>query len=94
LALSLERIAEQAQMPTSARLTAAIPASHTQTAEAMPLILRIAAQLRAGEPVDARGVAGLRLLLCDGSGPFYVATRPGALREALEEIARCLATTA
>ena len=41
-------------------------------------------QLRDGGPVDARGVAQLRLLLCDGRSPCYVRTEPDALAAAVD----------
>jgi hypothetical protein len=41
-------------------------------------------RLRSPGPVRARGVARLRILLSDGSGPCYSEVRPAALRDALE----------
>jgi hypothetical protein len=40
----------------------------------------VIARLRADEPVSARGVALVRILLVDGGSPAYAPCRPGALR--------------
>jgi hypothetical protein len=43
------------------------------------------------EPIDARGVAQLELLLRDGGGPLYGAAYPAELRRSLEQILDALA---
>jgi hypothetical protein len=93
LAGSLERIADEAQSPGRRGALAAVPVSAAQVGPAMPLIRQIATELRAQRPIDARGVARLRLLLCDGSSPFYVSGRPSTLRAALGQVAGWLAPT-
>ncbi len=50
----------------------------------------LAARLRDGEPVHFRGVAQLRNVLTDGCGPCFTASRPDALRIALENASSCL----
>jgi hypothetical protein len=57
-------------------------------------IFAVALRLRDRAPVDARGVAGLRLLLADGAGaePCYVDIHPAALKDALLTISRWLDT--
>ena len=71
-------------------MSAAVPPCREQVREAMPLILMIASRLRSAEPVDARGVARLRALLSDGSGPCYAPSRPGALTIALQSVSKSL----
>jgi hypothetical protein len=46
--------------------------------------------MRDGRPLDARGVARLLALLCDGSGPLFVSGPRGALDEALKDTYRGL----
>ena len=46
----------------------------------------MAALLETDEPVYARGVARLQLLLTDGSGPLYAPQRTGELRAEVEAI--------
>lgn len=47
-------------------------------------------RLRGAEPVSARGVALLELLLSDGTGPLYRPTEPGALASLLRAAAAAL----
>jgi hypothetical protein len=51
----------------------------------------IAGSLRSADPIDAGGIARLRILLCDGNGPCYVKIRRNALTDALQEISQWLA---
>jgi hypothetical protein len=90
LARSLERLVENAEDPTARFISAVIPPCREQVREAMPLLLTVASRLRSAEPVDARGVARLRALLADGSGPCYMPSRPDALTIALQSISRSL----
>ena len=80
LARSLERLVELAAEP-HAPLSGSRRSSHAANRcnDALPLILAIAARLRSAEPIDARGVARLQNILCDGGGPCYIRTRPYAL---------------
>jgi hypothetical protein len=91
LARSLERLIEQAHEPRSRRLCAVIDPCREQVIEALPLLLVIAGRLRSADPIDARGIARLRNLLCDGNGPCYVKIRGNALTNALHEISQWLA---
>ena len=54
------------------------------------MILELSARLRSGTPVDARGMARLRELLTDGSGPCYARVSPDALRAELKAVADVL----
>jgi hypothetical protein len=53
---------------------------------------RLALRLLAEEPVQVRGVASARALICDGHGPLYASGRTAAneLRAAIEEAAAAL----
>src|SRR5579883_2615508 len=95
LARSLELLAEHAQLSRSDYAGSAVIAPcREQVSDALPGILGIASRLRSGDPVDARGLARLRLLLSDGCGPCYVPIHRSALSVALDDVARWLDTAA
>jgi hypothetical protein len=48
-------------------------------------LIRLAERLRDERPVAAQGIALVRRLLCDGSGPLYV---PGAEDELWRDVRR------
>jgi hypothetical protein len=54
------------------------------------MIRAIADRLRSAEPLDARGVARLKCLLSDPTGPCYAPSRTDALRVALHDTAKSL----
>jgi len=89
VAQSLERLIEQANAPMSRFRVTATPCRE-QVRQAGAMIRATAARLRSAEPVDARGVARLRTLLADTSGPCYVPSRPDALTVALRDILNSL----
>ena len=91
LARSLERLVEQTQHPRSQYRGAAVYPCREQVIDALPALLTIAGRLRSADPIDARGVARLNILLSDGSGPCYVRIRRNALTDALREISQWLA---
>jgi hypothetical protein len=74
------------------RAAAVIRPCRAQVREALPQIFAVALRLRDRAPVDAQGVAGLRLLLADGAGPCYVDIHPDALKDALLTISQWLDT--
>ena len=91
LACSLEHLVEQADGPPVHWRPAAVPPCRPQVSEARPAILAIAARLRATAPVHARGMARLRLLLTDGTGPCYTPSgRADALAVELQTVDRWL----
>lgn len=71
--------------PASAR----IPLYRQQILTNSALIEDIAGHLRGPEPVRARGVARLRLLLADGTGPLYT-TGTGSAAAALRGVIAAL----
>ena len=87
---SLERLVEHAERPSTRFGSAVVAPCREQVREALPLILDIAARLRATAPVGAAGVARLRALLCDGNGPCYSRSDQGALRIALQAVSESL----
>jgi len=91
LARSLERLIEDAQRPPGPYRGAVVQPCREQVIEALPALLTTAGRLRSADPIDARGVARLNILLSDGSGPCYVKIRRNALTDALQEILQWLA---
>jgi hypothetical protein len=61
-----------------------------QVQQAKATIRTIAARLRSAEPVEARGVAGLKRLLSDPTGPCYRPSSVGELTVALQDVAKSL----
>jgi hypothetical protein len=82
LATEIERIIEAAEEPRRP-FTAAVPLNRCAIRDLRPLLLTIADDLRADEPVGAGGVAMVRQLLRDGSSPLYGPVDPGELEEEL-----------
>ena len=78
-------------MPRSQFRGAVVYPCREQVIEAMPALLTIAGRLRSSDPIDARGIARLNILLSDGNGPCYVKIRRNALTDALQEISQWLA---
>jgi hypothetical protein len=66
------------------------PTSREAVAESCDELGLLAARLLAPAPVEARGVAQVRLLLSDGAGPLYWARRPGELRRRVREAREAL----
>jgi hypothetical protein len=92
LAATLDRLVVEAHHPrlVAQRLSAAIPPSRSSVLACESLIRDIAATLREPVPVTAEGVARLRAILCDGTGPLYTPNRTGELRRALHQITRLM----
>jgi hypothetical protein len=66
----------------------AAPISRRLVSDAEPELSRLALRLLDGWPVDVRGVASVRGLLCDGCGPLYAHPYEGdasELRSAVNE---------
>jgi hypothetical protein len=70
-------------------LTSRVPLHPTNITDAEDLIDRVTLRLHSPQPVSARGMARLRLLLADGGGPLYRFGRgdlKGRLGAALAEL--------
>jgi len=90
LARALEGLVERAEETPVPFRGAAIRPCREQVRHALPVILTLASRLRANDPLDARGIARLRALLGDGSGPCYMRIHPEALVVALEDVSQWL----
>lgn len=89
-ARSLERLVEQAEEPPTPARSAVIEPCRPQVREARPIMLTMAFRLRDSTPVDAHGMARLKLLLTDGVGPCYAPSRPDALVNELQTVSQWL----
>jgi hypothetical protein len=75
LALSIRRTLADAQRPRRSR-NFSIPICRRKVWRSRQALADLVDRLLDYEPVDARGLAQIRLLLTDGAGPLY--SRPGA----------------
>jgi hypothetical protein len=92
LARSLTRIVAAADAPTSHRLKTPVARPAVQRARAE--LAAVAGRLIASGPVDVRGVARVRTLVGDGTGPLYQSAPPEQLRHELTEVLDALETLA
>lgn len=85
LARSIRRLLDP---PSGRRLgpSAAVPAHRGELAAARLPLARVAALLEIDEPVYARGVARLQLLLTEGGSALYTPHQAGQLRSEVEAI--------
>jgi hypothetical protein len=90
LARSLERLVERADDHGSRFSSWSLRPCAEQVGDAMSLIVSTASRLRSDEPLDPLGIARLKTLLRDVSGPCYVPSRPDALTIALQDISKAL----
>ena len=90
LARSLDRLVERADDRPSRPPSWTIQPCTEQVRAAMPLILSTASRLRSDESLSPIGIARLKTLLRDASGPCYVRSRPDALTVALEDVSHAL----
>jgi hypothetical protein len=81
LARSLSEIGAASEAHAARRLRA--PLALHAVARAHAELAAVVDRLVAAGPVDVRGVARIRNLLADGTGPLYRERRPGHLREEL-----------
>jgi hypothetical protein len=89
LAQSIRRLLDDAAYPLRPmRFT--IPICRSKVWRSRQTLQELAERLLSDEPLDARGLAQLRLLLSDGAGPLY--GHPGAddLAPALEHVLAAL----
>ncbi len=89
LAQSIRRVVDEATHPLRPRHFA-VPICRSKVWRSREALQEIADRLVTSEPLDARGLAQLRLLLSDGAGPLY--DRPGAndLQPALRRVMAAL----
>jgi hypothetical protein len=91
LANQIRRIILDARRPARAR-GAAVIISQRLVSDVEFDLSRLALRLLAEDPVDVRGVAGVRALICDGSGPLYASGRAGTneLHAAIDDATEAL----
>ena len=89
LARALENLLDEADSPPTPPSAAITPCAG-QVRAARAEMLSIGAKLRSGSPVNCRGMAKLRALLCDGGGPCYQQVHATALALALDDVSRWL----
>jgi hypothetical protein len=92
LARSLTRIVAAADAPMAHRLKA--PVSRPAVQRARAELAAVAGRLVASGPVDVHGVARVRTLVADGTGPLYQSAPPECLRHELTEVLAALDTFA
>jgi hypothetical protein len=91
LASGLSRAVRTTQGATG--FSAAVRPHAGEVLEARAALLAIARRLRAPEPVAARGVAMVQLLLTDANSPLYQPSRKGALGRRVRAAATALEPT-
>jgi hypothetical protein len=80
LADSLTRLSGVSDMPVRLR----VPVDREAIRRARRELDAVADRLSGDAPVSVRGVARVRLLIADGTGPLYRAARPEQLRRELQ----------
>jgi hypothetical protein len=88
LARSLTRIVAASDAPVQSRLKA--PVCRHAVRQARPELAALAGRLSASGPVAVHGLARVRTLLADGTGPLYRATSPERLRRELADVLTAL----
>lgn len=89
LAQAIRRVVQEATQPLRPTHFN-VPICRSKVRHSRRTLERLADRLGSGEPVDARGVAQLRLLLSDGAGPLYDHPSADDLRPALERVSAAL----
>jgi len=83
LAVALRSLLRDARTPNRAPIHTRAPLARAQVVEAEPELARLASRLQAVGPVEPRGVAQVRILLTDGTGPLYAGAPRQDLRAAV-----------
>jgi hypothetical protein len=81
LARSLRRVGACSEAPSAQHPHA--PFDRDAVRQARAELEALAVRLASSEPLDIRGVARVRTLLVDGTGPLYGGHQPGRLRREL-----------
>jgi hypothetical protein len=84
LARSLTRIVAASEAPAGRRLATPVCRASVQRTRAQ--LAAVAGRLTASGPVDVQGVARVRMLLADGTGPLYQPAPPDRLRNELAAV--------
>lgn len=83
LAVAIRRLIDQAGHPLRP-MSVTVPICRRKVYRSRATLDRLAERLVGDEPLDARGLAQIRLLLGDGSGPIYLRPAANDLEPALE----------
>ncbi|HEY1650468.1 MAG TPA: hypothetical protein VGG09_01170 [Acidimicrobiales bacterium] len=89
LARSLRRISALSEAPATGRRS--VPVNRVAVRHARHEIEAVADRLTSEGPVDVQGVARLRALLSDGSGPLYRPVEAGRLQRELVTVRSAMA---
>jgi hypothetical protein len=89
LALGIRRLLDEAGHPLRP-LSFSVPICRRKVRRSSSTLEALADRLVADEPLDARGLAQLRLLLRDGGGPVYLMPAADDLEPALERVMAAL----
>jgi hypothetical protein len=82
LALAIQRLLDQAGDPLRP-LSFTVPICRRKVHRSRQTLSKLAERLLSNEPLDARGLAQIRLLLSDGAGPIYLDPAADDLEPAL-----------
>jgi hypothetical protein len=85
LAQTIRRLVQEASYPLRPTHFS-VPVCRSKVRRSRRTLEDLADRLVSGEPLDARGVAQLRLLLSDGAGPLYDHQSADDLEPALERV--------
>jgi hypothetical protein len=88
LARSITRIVAASDAPARSRLKT--PVCRPAVQGVRPELAALAGRLSASGPVDVHGVARVRTLLADGTGPLYRPAPPERLRRELAQVLEAL----
>jgi hypothetical protein len=83
-------ILETAQRPQTMPGMRVIGAARNEVLAAEDAIRTLADRLQSGEPLDVQGIAKVRVLLRDGSGPMFHAGSDTTLSDAIQDAASAL----
>ena len=89
LARALRAALQAGKEPRGGSLSFRLPLQHAGIATAEDIVNEVTLRLHAPLPVRARGIARLRLLLSDGTGPLYNRNR-GSVAAALRGVLAAL----
>lgn len=89
LARTIRRLVRDAQFPLTP-LTPGVPMCRRKIQRSRKTLQALAERLAGASPVDARGVAQVRLLLCDSSGPLCWRSGADDLEPAVQEAIEAL----
>ena len=91
LARSLRRVVAESDRPPATRMESSVPMRRETVARSREALLGLAERLDQAVPVHATGIARVRVLLGDGTGPLYSRSAARSLADAVWWVADGLA---